>query len=338
MGTPTSGQSKAEETVMTNINPDNEDDILGVEIELKTSQNKEEEPDLGDETEREGTEYQDVSVLNIHRPVVERLHKKGFQSLHDVQGFSKVGLLNRGFTMGDVQQIYREMKREGFPMAKDEVGILSEYLAGHKTTMRKPIPKLATVPEGDLELEEIPKKLHWTQRPENQNRLRAHMKKLAAGRLAKANMEKPVVGKNRTLGTMFNQVYLEWMSELGITTVAELVKHSLKQLNESSQHRARVVSRTLAVYGLKLRQEGKSATTRARGRKTSIKKTKETKVYVENDGQEFIGYVIGYAHADITARIHEFAQSTGGKISAAELTYRLGRLLCRKEGGEVLGT
>ena len=126
---------------------------------------------------------------------------------------------------------------------------------------------------------------------------------------------------------------LEELLTYDIHNLKELLQHSYTQLESTiGQHPVKLVAKRLKEVGLALRREYKG-----RLPKEVREAHKEVKEDAAGKQQEYIGYLIGYAHRDCKERIHELSQSSGGAISWQELARRVGELLFSEKDGQILG-
>ena len=126
------------------------------------------------------------------------------------------------------------------------------------------------------------------------------------------------------------------LGQQGLTKMDEIREFTMMELSEKIGHYfASIVSKKLRQVGtpLKLGKHGKRVYPQLTPEKsapepTPIPKRKKEK---EDGGKEYLNYIVGFAHCDIQARIHQFAASSSGKVTEQDLSRRLGELLLGQE-------
>jgi hypothetical protein len=155
-------------------------------------------------------------------------------------------------------------------------------------------------------------------------------------------------GEHKTLSNLLPPKVVTLLQEYGLTKVTEVQRFSFAELGRKigNKYYASVVSKAFRKAGLPLKPAAKGGWRGGR-KKTEIQAEKLAPVSTpeaaiepikENyDKQEYFGYIVGFAHCDIQARIHQFAASTGGQVAEHDLSRRLGELLLGEEVRQVLG-
>ena len=295
-----------------------------------------------------------LDSLDVSQPIKFRLRNFGLKRLNQIQKHSTSSLIELGMSKWDAQIVSAAMSRLGLPIQKSLPGSspfhkppqkLNRKVSGTKLTLH-----WTQTPEGKEKMagirakaiqsrqEKAEKRKHWTQTPKGKKK----MAEIATARYKKegqtvfvappmslridskfvSDLNPIKVSEAITLKPKL----LKLLENAGIYTLLQLLDKTSTQLDYAmkSRHFSRMVIKALEKRQMYLRREKEEVPVLTKQEAIDLPKLTGEEIH---ERQEYFGYIIGYAHSDILQRIGVIAESTGGKISEAELASRLARLL-----------
>jgi hypothetical protein len=285
-----------------------------------------------------------LDALDVTVGIKNRLINVGLKRPDQIQKQSRDSMIELGLSQWDAQIISAAMSRIGHPIQRKEGSPFSKTTQKLNRTMPQTKRTLhwTQTPEGKVKMagirakatqaiqEKVGKQKHWSQTP----RGRKKMAEIASARYKKEGQTAFVSPKETGLESSsldslhLSPMTMKLLKKANIDSISKLLQKSYKEvLKLMKPYFTKKITEALDERGLHLRKEKISRKPIKEEEKLVLHIPTGEGTYVTEERQEYFGYILGYAHSDILQRINVISESTGGKVSEAELAIRLGRLL-----------